>query len=155
MLAAHKNNRPELLPVVKNSWRQKCFHLFSIALHNRDSPTDIIPRPGNRTLRHLCGTSAASPFRTRCLAYVVRTLVGRASIFHMKLMLLYASRRVCQEEILFFALFCDFFEHMFVFMFWWSAVPIFWQKSPSIRPPRSKNDSRYAAPTLPSYALQP
>ena len=73
--------------------------LFSIALHNRDSPTDVIPRPGNRTLRHTCGTSAASPFRTRCLSFAVRTLVGRASIFHMKLAPLYTQIHACQEEI--------------------------------------------------------
>lgn len=78
---------------------KKCFSLFSIALHNRDSPTDIIPRPGNRTLRHLCGTSAASPFGTRCLAFDVRTLVGRASIFHMKLLVLYTLICACQGVI--------------------------------------------------------
>ena len=80
-------------------WRQKCFSLFSIALHNRDSPTDVIPRPGQRTRRHPFVPSAASPFGTRCLAFDVRTLVGRASIFHMKLLVLYTLICACQGVI--------------------------------------------------------
>ena len=93
-----KITAPELHPVVK-SMAAKMLSLFSIALHNRDSPTDVIPRPGHRTHRHASGPSAASPFGTRCLAFDVRTLVGRASIFHMKLLVLYTLICACQGVI--------------------------------------------------------
>ena len=65
----HKIYRLELLlPVVKSNGG-KMLSLFSIALHDRDSPTDVIPRPGRRELRHIPDPSAASPFGTRCLAF--------------------------------------------------------------------------------------